>query len=292
MVGGLILLIIAGLVARVVDLTVINRIFLQHQGDVRVLRTLNMPAFRGMITDRNGYPLAVSTTVYSVWMNPQDFLATPENVDLLSRTLSVNSGSILTQLANPKLRTREFIYVKRGVQPELADQVKKLELPGIYLQEEYKRYYPEGEVSSHLIGFTNIDDKGQEGLELLYNDWLTGTRGIKRVVKDRLGRSVSDVKMIQEQHPGKDLALSMDRRIQYLAYRELMAGIKESVAISGSVVVLDVQTGEVLAMVNQPSYNPNNRMELQRDVYRNRAVTDSFEPGSTIKAFSISQCAG
>jgi cell division protein FtsI (penicillin-binding protein 3) len=287
LVGGLILLIIAGLVARVVDLTVINRVFLQHQGDVRVLRTLNMPAFRGMITDRNGYPLAVSTTVYSIWMNPKDFLATPENVDQLSRTLSVNSGNILSQLSNPKLRTREFIYIKRGVQPELADQIKKLELPGIYLQEEYKRYYPEGEVSSHLIGFTNIDDKGQEGLELLYNDWLTGTRGIKRVVKDRLGRSVSDVKMIQEQHPGKDLALSMDRRIQYLAYRELLAGIKESVAISGSVVVLDVKTGEVLAMVNQPSYNPNNRLELQRDVYRNRAVTDSFEPGSTIKAFSI-----
>ncbi len=282
-----ILLIIFGLVARVVDLTVIDRVFLQHEGDARVLRTLNMPAFRGMITDRNGYPLAVSTSVFSIWMNPQEFLSTPENIDILSRTLDVNSSIILAQLAAHKTKGREFIYIKRGVQPDLANAVKKLDLPGVYLQEEYKRYYPEGEVSAHLIGFTNIDDKGQEGLELIYNDWLTGTRGIKKVIKDRLGRSVSDVKMIQQQHPGKDLMLSMDRRIQYLAYRELMAGIKENVAVSGSVVVMDVKTGEVLAMVNQPSYNPNNRAERLNDVYRNRAVTDSFEPGSTIKAFSI-----
>ena len=281
------MLVITGLVARVVDLTVINRVFLQHQGDERTLRTLNSPAFRGMITDRNGYPLAVSTSVYSIWMNPQEFLATPENVDALANILSIHSTTILTQLTPLKNKKREFIYIKRGVQPELAATVKKLQLPGIYLQEEYKRYYPEGEVSSHIIGFTNIDDKGQEGLELAYNDWLTGTPGKKRVIKDRLGRAISDVKMIQQQDPGKDLTLSMDRRIQYLAYRELMEGIKENVAVSGSVVVLDVKTGEILAMVNQPSYNPNNRSELHNDVFRNRAVTDSFEPGSTIKAFSI-----
>jgi cell division protein FtsI (penicillin-binding protein 3) len=283
----LILLVITGLVARVVDLTIINRIFLMHQGDERVLRTLNSPAFRGMITDRNGYPLAVSTSVYSIWMNPQEFLATPENVDALARTLDVHSAAILAQLVPNKIKKREFIYIRRGVQPDLAIHVKKLDLPGVYLQEEYKRYYPEGEVSSHIVGFTNIDDKGQEGLELAYNDWLTGTPGIKRVIKDRLGRAISDVKMIQQQDPGKDLTLSMDRRIQYLAYRELMDGIKENVAVSGSVVVLDVQTGEILAMVNQPSYNPNNRFEMHSDVFRNRAVTDSFEPGSTIKAFSI-----
>jgi cell division protein FtsI (penicillin-binding protein 3) len=284
---SLILLIIMGLIARVVDLTVLNRIFLQHEGDARVLRTLNSPAFRGMITDRNGYPLAVSTSVFSIWMNPQDFLATPENIDDLAHTLAVSSSSILTQLSAHKTKGREFIYIKRGVQPDLAAAVKKLDLPGVYLQEEYKRYYPEGEVSAHIIGFTNIDDKGQEGLELVYNDWLTGSRGIKRVIKDRLGRSVSDVKLIQQQHPGKDLTLSMDRRIQYLAYRELMAGIKDNVAVSGSVVVMDVKTGEILAMVNQPSYNPNNRSERHEEVFRNRAVTDSFEPGSTIKAFSI-----
>jgi cell division protein FtsI (penicillin-binding protein 3) len=284
---SLILLIILGLVVRVIDLTVWNRVFLMREGDARALRTLQMPAFRGMITDRNGYPLAVSTTVFSIWMNPLDFLATPENVDALARTLDVNSSTILAQLSAHKKKGREFIYIKRGVQPALAVAVKKLDLPGIYLQEEYKRYYPEGEVAAHMIGFTNIDDKGQEGLELLYNDWLTGRGGIKKVIKDRIGRSVEDVKMIQQQEPGKDLALSMDRRIQYLAYRELMAGIKESVAVSGSVVVMDVKTGEILAMVNQPSYNPNNRSERQSDVFRNRAVTDSFEPGSTIKAFSI-----
>ena len=282
-----ILLIIAGLFARVVDLTVVNRGFLLHQGDERALRMQHMPAFRGMITDRFGYPLAVSTSVYSIWLNPREFLATPENITALAQSLHLLTQEIKVQLQAHKIHGREFVYLKRGLQPELAGQVKKLALPGVYSQEEYKRYYPEGEVASHLLGFTNIDDQGQEGLELLYNDWLTGTGGVKRVVKDRRGRSIADVQLIQQQTPGKDLVLSMDRRIQYLAYRELLAGIKENVATSGSVVVLDVKTGEVLAMVNQPSYNPNHRQELQRDVYRNRAVTDSFEPGSTIKAFSI-----
>jgi len=286
---SLILLVIAGLVARVIDLTIVDRSFLQNEGNVRVLRTISTPAFRGMITDRNGYPLAVSTSVYSIWINPQDFSATKQNAKLIGQLLAIKPAHIqtLVQHDKKKRRGREFVYVKRGVAPEVAEKIKQLALPGVYLQEEYKRYYPEGEIASHLIGFTNVDDKGQEGLELAYNQWLTGVPGKKVVIKDRLGRVVSDVKTLQEQRPGDDLVLSIDRRIQYLAYRELMEGMQKNLATSSSVVVLDVKTGEVLAMINQPSFNPNNRPAHQSDVYRNRAVTDTFEPGSTIKAFSI-----
>jgi cell division protein FtsI (penicillin-binding protein 3) len=284
---ALILSVILGLAARVVDLTIIKQGFLQHEGNVRVLRTLNAPAFRGMIVDRNGYPLAVSTSVYSAWVNPQDFTLNADHLKSLSSILGVKPANIQELIQHDKIKHREFLYLKRSLAPAIAEQLKKLTLPGLYLQEEYKRYYPEGEVAAHVVGLTNIDDKGQEGLELAYNQWLTGVPGKKSVIKDRLGRTVTEVRTIQQQVPGKDITLSIDRRIQYLAYRELMQGIKENVAISGSVIVLDVKTGEVLAMVNQPSFNPNNRSSHQTDVYRNRAVTDSFEPGSTIKAFSI-----
>jgi cell division protein FtsI (penicillin-binding protein 3) len=284
---SIILLVVFGLIARLVDLTILNRGFLQHQGDVRVLRVVNTPAFRGMITDRNNYPLAVSTSVYSIWVNPHDFGPATDNLKSLAMLLGTKSDAILAQIQHDKAKHREFIYLKRGVSPELAARIKKLKIVGLFLQEEYKRYYPEAEVAAHVVGFTNVDDKGQEGLELTYNQWLTGAPGKKMVVKDRLGRSISDVQLMQEQKPGSDLVLSMDRRIQYLAYRELMEGVEKNVAASGSVVVLDVKTGEILAMVNQPSFNPNNRPSHNSDIYRNRAVTDTFEPGSTIKAFSI-----
>lgn len=284
---SLILLVISGLVVRVIDLTVIKRGFLQNEGNVRVLRTINTPAFRGMITDRNNYPLAVSTSVYSVWINPRDFTATASHLKVLSRLLDIKPSHIQDLIKPEKGKHREFVYAKRGVSPEVAVKIKQLALPGVYLQEEYKRYYPEGEIAAHLVGFTNVDDKGQEGLELAYNQWLTGLPGKKMVIKDRLGRVVSDVRTIQEQKPGNDLVLSIDKRIQYLAYRELLAGVQQNVASSASVVVLDVKTGEILAIVNQPSFNPNNRPLHRTDIYRNRAVTDTFEPGSTIKPFSI-----
>ncbi len=283
----IILFVIFGLVVRVVDLTILKQVFLQHEGNARVVRTLNAPAFRGMIVDRNGYPLAVSTSVYSVWVNPRDFIASPGNITFLAEALTMHPVELLSLIQHAKTKHREFLYLKRSVAPEIAANIAKQKQPGLYLQEEYKRYYPEGEVAAHVIGLTNIDDKGQEGLELVYDRWLAGVSGKKSVIKDRLGRTVTELKTLQEQIPGKDLKLSIDRRIQYLAYRELLDGMKVNAATSGSVVVLDTKTGEILAMVNQPSFNPNNRLVHQSEVYRNRAVTDSFEPGSTMKAFSI-----
>ena len=281
-----ILLAAFGLALRVFDLAILKQPFLRQQGDERVLRVVKTPAFRGMIVDRNGYPLAVSTTVYSIWMNPKEFNPSKKSVTELSHLLNLSSTDITHLMSHYQKKKREFVYLKRGVSPQLAYQVKMLNLPGIYLQKEYRRYYPEGEVASHIVGFTNVDDQGQEGLELSYNHWLSGEQGKKWVIKDRLGRIISDVETIQEQKAGHDLILSIDRRIQYLAYRELLNGIIQNQAISGSVIVLDTQTGEVLAMVNQPSFNPNNR-SVPLDAIRNRAVTDIFEPGSTIKAFTV-----
>ncbi len=283
---GLILLVVIGLIIRIMDLSIFNRKFLQHQGNVRTMHMVTTPAFRGMITDRNGFPLAVSTAVYSVWMNPHEFLATPENIQALKQLLDVDPKRIQSLVQNAK-KPHAYVYLKRGISPDLAQTLRKQKLPGVYLQEDYKRFYPEGEVAAHVVGFTNIDDKGEEGLELAYNDWLSGKTGEKVVIQDRMGRAVTEVQSLQEQKPGNDLTLSIDKRIQYLAYRELMQGVKQNLAVSGSVIVLDVQTGEVLAMVNLPSFNPNNRAHDASDVFRNRAVTDIFEPGSTMKAFSL-----
>jgi len=283
----LILLLVLGLTIRIVDLSLINRNFLQRQGDLRALRTVSAPAFRGIITDRNGSPLAVNTVVYSVWINPQDFSLTDQDLKIVSQSLGISAAEIKKIILKEKNKHREFVYIKRGISPDAAAKLKQHALSGVYFQEAYKRYYPEGEVAAHFLGFTNIDDIGQEGIELAYNEWLSGKAGKKMVMKDRRGHVVSEISQITEQKPGNDLTLSIDRRIQYLAYRELMQGVIKNVAISGTVVVLDVKTGEVLAMVNQPSFNPNNRTLQKKDVYRNRAITDTFEPGSTIKAFSI-----
>jgi len=280
-------LIVAGLVWRVFDLAVLNQHFLRHQGDERVLRMVSTPSFRGMIMDRNGFPLAVSTTVYSVWVNPQEFSPLTEDLSALSRLLGLKSKDIINSAKQNTKKHREFVYLKRAISPVLANQVKVLNIPGTYLQQEYKRYYPEGEITSHIIGFTNIDDQGQEGLELGYNQWLQGEQGKKWVIKDRIGRVISDVQTIQDEKPGSDLVLSIDRRIQYLAYRELLSGVIQNQAASGTAIVMDAQTGEILAMVNVPSFNPNNRQGVKSDAFRNRAATDVFEPGSTIKAFTV-----
>ena len=284
---SIIFLAVFGLILRVLDLAIIDKHFLQQQGDERVLRLMIEPSLRGMITDRNGYPLAVSTPVYSAWINPREFAASRASLKSLGQLLEMKPKEILMINARDKNRKREFTYLKRGLSPDRSQKIKALGITGLYLQEEYKRYYPEGEVTAHVIGYTNVDDQGQEGLELGYNDWLKGEPGKRWVIKDRLGRVISDVQRVQEQQPGHDLVLSIDRRIQYIAYRELMAGVIENKAASGSAIVLDTRTGEILAMVNQPSYNPNNRPEKMTDAIRNRAVTDTFEPGSTIKAFSV-----
>jgi cell division protein FtsI (penicillin-binding protein 3) len=281
------LLLVLGLIARMIQLTIIERHFLQTQGNARSLRMINETAFRGMITDRNGYPLAISTSVFSVWINPQEFNPQTPSIKTLAGLLELKPAAIQVLLQQYKKKGREFAYLKRELSPDTAKEVKALRIPGLYLQQDYKRFYPEGEIAAHIIGFTNIDDKGQEGLELIYNDWLSGAAGKKLVIKDRLGRIIDDVQTVRRQKPGNDLVLSINRRIQYLAYRELMEGVKKNLAASGSVVVLDVKTGEVLAMVNQPSFNPNKISHDEQDNFRNRAVTDIFEPGSTIKSFSI-----
>lgn len=287
LVFGVVCLVVLGLIWRVIDLAILDQHFLRHQGDERVLRLVSTPSFRGMIVDRNGFPLAVSTTVYSVWMNPQELTAEPAQINKLASLLGMKSHDIHALIKRYQKTKREFVYLKRGLSPEIAAQIKTLNVAGVFTQQEYRRYYPEGEVTAHVLGFTNIDDKGQEGLELAYDQWLQGEPGKKWVIKDRLGRVISDVQNVQDQKPGNDLVLSIDRRIQYLAYRELLAGVKENQARSGSVVVLDAKTGEILAMVNAPSYNPNNRPGRMSDVFRNRAITDTFEPGSTVKAFTV-----
>ncbi len=270
---------------RVFYLHVLNKDFLQQQGDARHLRVVALSAHRGMITDRYGEPLAISTPVDSVWANPQELIEARDDLPRLAKLLDLDLSKLQRLMAASG--GREFVYLKRHISPSLAHQVMALNLPGVDLQREYRRYYPGGEVTAHVIGFTNIDDVGQEGLELAYDDWLRGEPGAKRVIKDGKNRIVEDVESIRPARPGKDLVLSLDRRIQYLAYRELKAAVQDNKAHSGSAVVLDMHTGEVLAMVNQPSYNPNNRKDLTGPQERNRAVTDLFEPGSTMKPFTI-----
>lgn len=284
---AVVLLLVIVLIARVVQLTLFDKSFLTAQGDARALRVVTTPAFRGMISDRDGYPLAISTAVYSVWFNPQELSLDKEQIKTLSKLLNIKTAALQKTIKKDEKSKREFVYLKRNAAPDIVEKIKALKIPGLYLQEEYKRFYPEGEIASHVVGFTNVDDQGQEGIELAYNDWLSGSAGKRVVLKDRKGQIISEKKSVQKQVPGRDVALSMDHRIQYLAYRSLMEGIKKNEAVSGSVVVLDVKTGEVLAMVNQPSFNPNNRAHTKSEALRNRAVTDVFEPGSTIKAFSV-----
>jgi cell division protein FtsI (penicillin-binding protein 3) len=278
-------LVAASLVARAVHLQVLDKDFLNKQADTRHLRTERISAHRGTITDRYGEPLAISTPVDSIWVNPQEFASAVDNVPQLARTLDIDSQILMRRIT--RSMDKEFLYLKRHLNPEQAEQVLALKLPGINVQREYRRYYPASEVTGHLVGFTNIDDEGQEGLELAFNHWLAGESGAKRVLKDRLGRSIENVESIRPAHHGKDLKTSIDLRLQYLAYRSLKAAIKAHEARSGSIVVLDVKTGEVLAIVNQPTYNPNDRSQFAAERYRNRAITDIFEPGSSIKPLVV-----
>ncbi|MEO8012328.1 MAG: penicillin-binding protein 2, partial [Dokdonella sp.] len=240
---------------------------------------------RGTIFDRNGEPLAVSTPVESIWGNPQELLANPDRLPQLAKALDVTVDALTERLLQRK--DKEFLYLKRPVDPDAAKELLALQIPGVASERAFRRYYPSGEILAHTLGFTNIDDRGQEGLELAFDDWLAGKPGAKRVIRDRLGHVVENVELLREAQPGRDLTLSIDRRIQYLAYRELKAAIHEHDASSGSMVILDVVNGEVLAMVNQPSFNPNSRAVVEPAYRRNRGVTDVVEPGSTMKPFTI-----
>jgi cell division protein FtsI (penicillin-binding protein 3) len=275
----------AALGARAVHLQVLNKDFLTQQADTRHLRTEKISAHRGTITDRNGEPLAISTPVDSVWANPSELAPAVDSVPKLARVLDLDAQLLIRRIT--RSMDKEFLYLKRHLSPDQAARVMGLKLPGVNIQREYRRYYPAGEVTGHLIGFTDIDDQGQEGLEYAFNHWLSGESGAKRVLKDRLGRSVENVESVRPARHGRDLRTSIDLRIQYLAYRTLKAAIQSYNAESGSIVVLDVHTGEVLAMVNQPTYNPNDRAQLSAERYRNRAITDIFEPGSSIKPLII-----
>ena len=267
-------------------LHILQRDFLQGQGDARTIRTIPLVANRGLITDRNGEPLAVSTPVQSIWVNPSELVETPELVYSLAAALEMNPEVLASTISNSA--NREFLYVKRRLAPADAKRVMDLKLGYVYSQQEYQRFYPQGEVAAHLIGFSNVDDIGQEGLELAYEDWLGGVPGRRQVIKDRRGHIIEELNMIQTAEPGNNLTLAIDFQLQNLAYRSLKAEFITRRAKGASALILDVDTGEVLAMVNQPSYNPHNKADMTDfSVLRNRAVTDVFEPGSTVKAFTI-----
>jgi cell division protein FtsI (penicillin-binding protein 3) len=259
--------------------------FLQGQGAARTVRTESIPAYRGVITDRRGEPLAVSTPVITLWANPQVIDSSAPELTQLAKKLSMSRKDLQQRLA--RYTNKEFMYLARQVAPGQAEEVLGLEIPGVYGKGEYKRFYPAGEVASQLVGFTNIDDHGQEGMELAFNGVLTGVSGAKKVLKDLKGRVIKDLALIRSEKPGENLVLSIDLRLQYIAYRELKAAVAKHKASSGSVVMLDARTGEVLAMANQPSFNPNDRRQLNSDALRNRAITDLVEPGSTMKPLTV-----
>ena len=283
--GAMLTLCGIALIARAVYLQVIDQDFLARQGDARILRDVKLSANRGMVLDRNGEPLAVSTPVDTVWADPRKLAQRPQDFAPLAKALDRDPQWLARRVTSNL--DREFVYLVRHMRPQDADKVKALGIPGVDTLREYRRYYPAGEVTGHLLGFTNVDDVGQEGLELAFDQWLGGKPGEKRVMRDSLGRTIEDIERIRAPRPGQDLLTSIDLRVQYLAYRELKAAVQTNHARSGSVVVLDVQTGEVLAMVNQPAFNPNDREQYAASRYRNRATNDFFEPGSSIKPFVV-----
>jgi cell division protein FtsI (penicillin-binding protein 3) len=275
---------LCALVGRAVYLQGIHNDFLQQKGDARYGRVVDINAHRGMITDRYGEPLAISTPVESIWASPQDAEATPRQVKQLAQVLGMDKEEVASRLFDT---SRDFVYLKRQLPPEQAEKVVKLEVPGVSLRREYRRYYPGAEVTAHLLGFTNVDDNGQEGIELALQEQLGGKAGSQRVIKDRRGHIVEDVASIRAPKPGSDLALSIDSKMQYLAFREIKLAVEQHHAKAGSIVVLDAKSGEVLALANWPSYNPNNRDKPSIKTLRNHAVTDLFEPGSTMKPFTV-----
>ena len=271
------------LAGRALYLQGLHNDFLQRKGELRYSRVIEISATRGMIVDRNKEPLAISTPVESVAASPADIEISPEQTLKLANLLEMSIGEVRKKFSDLK---REFIYLKRQLPPEQAAKVIELGIPGVFLQREYRRYYPAGEVMAHIIGFTGVDDNGQEALELAFDEMLAGKPGSRRVIKDRLGHIIEDVESIQQPQNGRMLTLAIDTKIQHVTFRELKKALAEHRAKAGGIIVLDVVTGEVLAMANLPSYNPNNRGNFDSKRTRNRAVTDLFEPGSTLKPFT------
>lgn len=283
--GVVFALLVAVLIGKTLDMQILHSEFFEAQGDARQLRTVSISAHRGDIVDRNGEPFAISAPVNSVWLNPEVVRDHLDDLDKVAKLLAIDSISLKEKIKRNK--HREFLYLKRHASPELAEEVMALKVPGVALLNEYRRYYPSGEVAAHVVGFSDIDDNGQEGIELAFNEWLKGIPGKKRIIRDRLGRAIDDVERIKSASPGKPIRLSIDKRLQYITYRTLKAAVLKHNAVAGSAVVLDVRTGEVLAMANQPSFNVNDRRQLQPQATRNRAVTDVYEPGSTMKPITV-----
>ena len=258
--------------------------FLQEKGESRYARVLEVPATRGRVVDRNGEALAISTPVKSIWAIPEDVKATPAQMKTLAGLLQIDPRELARRLSDAD---REFVYLKRQIPPESAARVADLGVPGIHQQNEYRRYYPGGETTAHVVGFTGVDDAGQEGIELAQQHLLAGAAGSRRVIKDRLGRIVEDVESIRAAQDGRDVTLALDSKIQNIAFGALKSAVEAHRAKAGAIVVLDVRTGEVLALANLPTYNPNNRARLNGAQLRNRVLTDNFEPGSTLKPFTV-----
>lgn len=273
------------LIGRALYLQVLSTEFLQQQGERRYERTLTLAATRGKILDRNGVVLASSVPARAIWAIPEDAKpATAEQLSELAQLLELKGADLRDRLADID---RNFVYLKRQISVELADKIKALGIPGIYQQSETRRFYPDGEVTAHLVGFTNVEDKGQEGVELTFDSLLSGTPGSRRVIKDRLGRVIEDVQAMTAPVNGRDLSLSIDARLQYLVYRELSEALQRHQASAASAVIMDVRTGEILALASLPTYDPNNRDNFHKPNLRNRTITDTFEPGSIMKPFTV-----
>ena len=275
----------ATLAGRAFYLQGLNDHFLQAKGEARYGRVLEMPASRGPIVDRNGQPLAISTPVESVWAHPEVFAADDAQLAVLAKELAMKPADIRARVEAAK--DKQFVWLRRQLSPEQAARVLALRVPGVFQQREYRRFYPAGEVMAHVVGFTGVDDTGQEGIELAQQAWLAGAPGSRRVIKDRRGRVIEDVESLRVPRDGRALTLSIDERLQFIAHRELKAAVQAHRAQGGGIVMLDAKTGEVLALVNQPDYNPNNRAHVTGKQTRNRSLTDIFEPGSTMKPFTV-----
>lgn len=275
------------LVARATYVQVFDHEFYLNQGQKRQVRTVAIPAHRGDMLDRMGGPLAISTPIPSLTGVPKELLGQDKKIRQVAKLLNLNADKLITRIRTADVRGREFLYIKRHVLPANFEKVMQLKVAGLFEHREYRRYYPSGSVASHLIGFTGIDDNGREGLEMAYDDWLSGQPGKRRVVKALDGSEITGMNIIKPAVAGKDLRLSVDRQLQYFANRALRDAIKSNDAESGSVVVMDIKTGEVMAMVNYPSYNPNDVSDRSGGRQRNRSITDVFEPGSTMKPFTI-----
>jgi cell division protein FtsI (penicillin-binding protein 3) len=273
-----------GLAVRAAYVQVFENAFFKRQGEVRFARTLTLPANRGRILDRNGLILASSVPAPSVWANPEEIDRSPEGLKQLSRWLEITPAELAKKLEN---EDKTFVWLRRQMDEQVVKEIMALNIKGIYTIKEYKRLYPEGESAAHIVGFTNVEDKGQEGVELIFQNQLSGKAGARRVIKDRLGRVVEDVGQMTPPVDGEDLQLSIDSKVQFFAYQKLREAVLENKAKAGSVVVLDAQSGEILALANYPSYSPEKRLNLSGEQLRNRALTDTFEPGSTMKPFTI-----